>query len=166
MRRSVEQILDSTPMLGAAATQDTVTLVRSGVSTLIVAVRTEDDEAGRELQAGLEFDYRKPRQKPDCDWDKEAREALLPRVAQDAERALRAVEACSELLECEAVEEAHILLRELLGQDFDVDEDGLPTFIAALGSAASSPSTRREFSAPGRGPRGLGKRVCGVRAGH
>ena len=126
-RGGVEQILDSTAMLGAAATQDTVTLVRSGVSKLIVAVGAEDAEAGRTLPAGLEFDYRQPRQKPDCDWrDKDAREALLTRVAEDAERALRAVEACSELLECEAIAEAHRLLRELLGQDFDVDEDGVP----------------------------------------
>jgi transposase len=127
MRGAVEQILDSTPMLGAAATQDTVTLVRSGVSKLLAAVGAQDAEAGRELQGGLEFDYRKPRQKPDCDWrDKQAREALLTRVAEDAERALRAVEACAGLLECEAIEEAHRLLRELLGQDFDVDEHGVP----------------------------------------
>ena len=33
-----EQIVDSTPMLGAAATQDTVRLVRSGVKELLAAV--------------------------------------------------------------------------------------------------------------------------------
>jgi hypothetical protein len=37
------QIVDSTPMLGAAATQDTVRLVRSGVKKLIDAVETVDD---------------------------------------------------------------------------------------------------------------------------
>ena len=35
---SVEQIIDSTPMLGAAATQDTVRLVRHGVRKLLDAV--------------------------------------------------------------------------------------------------------------------------------
>ena len=34
----VEQIIDSTPMLGAAATQDTVRLVRHGVKKLLDAV--------------------------------------------------------------------------------------------------------------------------------
>ena len=34
----VEQIIDSTPMLGAAATQDTVRLVRHGVKNLLDAV--------------------------------------------------------------------------------------------------------------------------------
>ena len=51
---------------------------------------------------------------------------MLTRVAQDAERALRAVEQAEGLLEDEAVAEAHRLLRELLGQDFDVDDDGVP----------------------------------------
>lgn len=51
---------------------------------------------------------------------------MLTRVAEDAERALRAVEAAPELLEEQAIAEAHRLLRELIGQDFDVDEDGVP----------------------------------------
>ena len=38
---SVEQIIDSTPMLGAAATQDTVRLVRHGVRKLLDAVGGE-----------------------------------------------------------------------------------------------------------------------------
>jgi hypothetical protein len=51
---------------------------------------------------------------------------MLTRVAQDAERALQAVEHAGGLLADEAVEAAHRLLRELIGQDFDVDDDGVP----------------------------------------
>jgi hypothetical protein len=51
---------------------------------------------------------------------------MLTRVAQDAERALQAVERADGLLGDEAVQAAHGLLRELIGQDFDVDEDGVP----------------------------------------
>ena len=58
-----EQIVDSTPMLGAAATQDTVRLVRSGVRKLIDAVATVDDEASGALDRGLEFDYANPGEK-------------------------------------------------------------------------------------------------------
>lgn len=124
---AVEQIVDSTPMLGAAATQDTVRLVRSGVAKLLAAVSAEDEEATSELRSGLEFDYRHPGQKPDCDWrSKPVREAMLSRVAQDAERALRVLEATPALLGAESVAEAHRLLRELIGQDFDVDQDGVP----------------------------------------
>src|SRR5215207_1958329 len=41
----VEQIIDSTPMLGAAATQDTVRLVRHGVKKLLDAVGAVEEEA-------------------------------------------------------------------------------------------------------------------------
>jgi transposase len=122
-----EQIVDSTPMLGAAATQDTVRLVRHGVKKLIDAVAAVDELAGGALVDGLEFDYEKPSEKPDCHWRiKGDRERMLTRVAQDAERALRAVEQADGLLGDERVTEAYQLLRELVGQDFDIDEDGVP----------------------------------------
>jgi transposase len=47
-----EQIVDSTPMLGAAATQDTVRLVRSGVKKLLDAVVAVDDDAARDSATG------------------------------------------------------------------------------------------------------------------
>ena len=121
----VEQIIDSTPMLGAAATQDTVRLVRHGVRRLLDAVAVFDQDAGGQLDRALEFDYARPAEKPDCRWRERAeRERMLTRVAQDAERALRAVEHANGLLDDEQVAEAHRLLRELVGQDFDVGEDG------------------------------------------
>ena len=125
---SVEQIVDSTPMLGAAATQDTVRLVRFGVRKLIDAVSTVDRAAGDVLAAGLEFDYQQPAVKPECQWRLKAeRERMLTRVAQDAQRALLAVEHADGLLEQESVKAAWELLVELIGQDFDVDQDGVPT---------------------------------------
>jgi len=124
---TAEQIIDSTPMLGAAATQDTVRLVRHGVRKLIDAVSVFDEEAGKGLGEGLEFDYQRPGEKPDCRWrEKAARERMLTRVAQDAERALTAVEQTKGLLADEGVKAAHELLRELIGQDFDIDQGGVP----------------------------------------
>ena len=82
---AVEQIVDSTPMLGAAATQDTLRLVRHGVKKLIDAVGAVDERAGRRLADGLEFDYADPNDKPDCRWrEKAQRERMLTQVAQDA----------------------------------------------------------------------------------
>jgi transposase len=122
-----EQIVDSTPMLGAAATQDTVRLVRSGVKKLLEAVRRLDSEAAATLDRGLEFDYARPNEKPDCRWrERSERERMLTRVARDAERALRAVEQADGLLADDQVGAAHRLLRELVGQDFDVDSGGVP----------------------------------------
>lgn len=127
MKGSAEQIVDSTPMLGAAATQDTVRLVRFGLRRVIDAVRATDDQAAGALERGLEFDYARPAQKPDCDWRKKAvRERMLGRVAQDAERCLRAIAAEPEIASEPGVAEAAGLLRELIGQDFDIDDAGVP----------------------------------------
>ena len=111
----IEQIVDSTPMLGAAATQDTVRLVRFGVRKLIDAVTAADGDAGRSLADGLEFDYEKPGEKPECQWRLKAeRERMLTRVAQDAQRALLAVERADGLLEDEQVKAAYELLGDLI----------------------------------------------------
>lgn len=127
MGGSVEQIVDSTPMLGAAATQDTVRLVRSGVARLIRAVAGVDPAAAEALRHGLEFDYSRPRDKPDCDWRrKAAREQMLTRVATDARRAVAAVESESQLPGAPAVAEALALLGDLIGQDFEIDPDDVP----------------------------------------
>jgi transposase len=123
----VEQIIDSTPMLGAAATQDTVRLVRHGVKKLLDAVAAVDRDAAGQLDRALEFDYTRPSDKPDCRWRERAeRERMLTRVARDAERALQAVEQADGLLDDDAVADAQRLLRELIGQDFDIDDDGVP----------------------------------------
>jgi len=120
----IEQIVDSTPMLGAAAIQDTVTLVRAGVRKLIDAAQAADARAARQLAAGLAFDYRRPREKPAGDWhDKPTREALLVEVATDAQRALRAVERAHELANDEAVGEAARLLHEIVGQEFNTSNE-------------------------------------------
>jgi hypothetical protein len=124
---TVEQIVDSTPMLGAAATQDTVRLVRFGVRKLIDAVAAADADAGVLLVAGLEFNYERPGEKPDCRWRiKSEREWMLTRVAEDAQRAITAVKQTDGLLDHEPVKQAFELLVELIGQDFDVDEDDVP----------------------------------------
>jgi hypothetical protein len=49
---TVEQIIDSTPMLGAAATQDTVRLIRHGVKKLIDAVMAVDQDGVPRLCRG------------------------------------------------------------------------------------------------------------------
>ena len=122
-----EQIVDSTPMLGAAAVQDTATLVRSGVRKLLDAVKDTDAEAAAELEEGFRFDYSRPREKPAGDWEgKASREALLAEVATDAVRALRAVDEDEELAAEAEIAEAAKLLREIVGQEFEVEDDDLP----------------------------------------
>src|SRR6476646_2607684 len=56
------QVVDSTPMLGAAAVQDTVTLVRAGVRKLMDAVAAGDASAVARLRGATAFDYARPRE--------------------------------------------------------------------------------------------------------
>lgn len=122
-----EQILDSTPMLGAAAVQDTAVLVRAAVRRLLDAAGAVDERAAGEIRSALRFDYSRPRMKPEGDWqDREARRRLLVEVARDAARALRAVEMDAELISVDQVAEAARLLREIIGQEFDVGDDEIP----------------------------------------
>lgn len=122
-----EQIVDSTPMLGAAAVQDTAVLVRSAVRKLLDAVAAVDEQAVGEIRSELRFDYSRPRVKPEGDWqDREARMRLLVEVAIDAARALQSVQSDPELMAADRVAEAARLLREIIGQEFDVDEDQVP----------------------------------------
>jgi transposase-like protein DUF772/DDE family transposase len=120
----IEQIVDSTPMLGAAAIQDTVTLVRAGVCKLIDAARAVDARSAARLRERLAFDYARPREKPACDWhDKTTRDAMLVNVAVDAQRALQTVHADPELAGDDAVGDAARLLADIVGQEFDTGED-------------------------------------------
>jgi transposase len=124
LKGSVEQIVDSTPMLGAAAIQDTVTLVRAAVRKLIDAVGALDARAARTLREALAFDYARPRQKPAADWhEPAAREAMLVEVATDAQRALAAVAQHPQLAAEDPVAGALGLLREIVGQEFETDPD-------------------------------------------
>src|SRR5207248_1416789 len=122
-----EQILDSTPMLGAAAVQDTAVLVRAAVRKLLDAVNAVDEEAAGDLRSGLRFDYSKPRVKPEGDWqDREARMRLLVEVEMDAARALQAVECDPALMAAGHVAEAAPLLREIIGQQIELADDDVP----------------------------------------
>jgi transposase len=61
-----EQIVDSTPRLGAAAVQDTATLVRSGVRKLLDAVATAGPENRRSRQSGPPSSSTSTRSQPPC----------------------------------------------------------------------------------------------------
>ena len=119
-----EQIVDSTPMLGAAAVQETAVLVRTAVGKLIESVHGADAQAAGELCDTLGFDYARPRDKPDGDWaDRDTRMGLLGDVARDAQRALHAVLGHEALSDDEHVAQAARVLGEIIGQQYHVDEE-------------------------------------------
>jgi hypothetical protein len=117
------RVLDSTPVLDAVATQDTVTQLRAAVRKVLAAL----DQAGSPLAAtvrrGLrrDDDYRCPG-KPPCDWDDPAaREALVDELVNDALAALGALDGHRLPAAADAVD----LLALVAGQDVEAGADGV-----------------------------------------
>jgi hypothetical protein len=115
------RVLDSTPLYDAVATMDTVTLVRSAIRGLLKAA---DAGVEGELRGLLrrDDDYASAG-KPVCDWeDRAARETLVDALARDATALLGALDG----RELEpGVSQAAALVATVVGQDLDVDADGV-----------------------------------------
>jgi Transposase DDE domain/Transposase domain (DUF772) len=125
----VRRVLDSTPLLDAVATQDTVTLLRGAIRGLLRACPAELAAA---VRAGLarDDDYQQAG-KPPCDWDDEAaREQLVDALFRDGYRALHALG--GRTLDAE-VAKAAALLATVIGQDIEETDDG--RFVIAQGVA-------------------------------
>lgn len=116
-----KRVLDSTPLYDAVATQDTVTLIRSAIRSLL---RVVEPELRSRLQACLkrDDDYISAG-KPNCDWDDEAaRETLVDALARDAYAALALLDG----MELSAtVAEAAKLVAAVVAQDLEENEGGL-----------------------------------------
>ncbi len=115
-----KRVLDSTPLLDAVATMDTITLIRSAIRGLL---RVADDELAGELRAVItsEDDYTSLA-KPQVDWDdNQARAELVDSRAKDG---FALIVALSGRELDGAVLEAAVLLATVLGQDLEQSEDG------------------------------------------
>ena len=123
--RSRVRVLDSTPMLDAVATQDTVTQLRAAIRGLLTVL---DREGQSGLAAGVRAvlvrdDAYATVGKPVCDWDdRAAKEKLVDALVVDALAALGAVE--GEALGPLVTEKAE-LLALVAGQDVEQGEDGV-----------------------------------------
>lgn len=115
------RVLDSTPLLDAVATQDTVTMLRAAIRGLL---RTASGEQQATIRAALsrDDDYQAPG-KPSCDWDDPAaREQLVDALVRDAAAALGAIEGAKlDPITAQAAE----LLGVVAGQDVAQGDDGV-----------------------------------------
>lgn len=119
------RVLDSTPLLDAVATQDTVTQLRAVIRKLLTLA-----DAGGELELAAAVravltrdDEYATLGKPPCDWDdKAARDALVDALVRDASAALAVLHG-RELTG--ALSEAAALLALVAGQDVEPGEDGV-----------------------------------------
>lgn len=115
-----KRVLDSTPLLDAVATMDTITLIRSAIRALLRVAGGELREALRAVLVSGD-DYASS-SKPQVDWDdKEAQNELIDSRAKDGYVLIMAL--CGRELS-PAVVEAACLLCTVLGQDLEKTEDG------------------------------------------
>ncbi len=122
LTRRGTRVLDSTPVLSAVQTQDTVSMIRSGVRRVLKALDAADPERARRVRERLSRDDYDDLAKPAIDWDDEAaRMGLVDDLVRDATSALAALEGAS--LE-PAVAEAAELLATVAGQDVEEVPDG------------------------------------------
>jgi hypothetical protein len=122
--RGRRRVLDSTPLLDAVATQDTVIQLRAAIRKLLtVADRADPELAGAVRTALTRDDDYTSLGKPPCDWDDpKAREALVDALVRDATAAL---DACDGRELDGALSEAVELLALVAGQDVEVGDDGV-----------------------------------------
>jgi hypothetical protein len=118
------EVIDSTPVLGAGAVQDTYNLLRSGVRKMLKVIRNRP-EAQERLQGLLKRQDYDETGKPEIDWDDDkAREALLNEFVQDARTLLKE----TENLELGTAEKAaREMLAAVTEQDVDAQPDGTVT---------------------------------------
>ena len=121
------QPLDSMPILGAAALQDTHTLLRTAIEKGLEAIRTQRKEW--EGSRGFQYPfsskkYKKGMGKPDINWNDETqRQSVLDELVKDAAALVEAIEA-SKMAASEMVQPYLALLKRILTQDIEKDESG------------------------------------------
>lgn len=116
------RVLDSTPVLSAVQTQDTVSLIKGAIRRLLILLSKTDPDSKSKMEGTLKrTDYASPG-KPAIDWDDEdARNHLVDEMVTDALAALGILE--GDDLPAEIAEAAE-LLAMVAGQDVERDDNG------------------------------------------
>jgi hypothetical protein len=118
------RVLDSTPVLDAVATQDTVTQLRAAIRKVLAALGVTGSPLAGRVRETLrrDDDYASPG-KPPCDWDDPAaREVLVDELVRDALAALGALD--GQVVPAAAAD-AVDLLALVAGQDVEQAADGV-----------------------------------------
>jgi len=117
----IRQLVDTTPMKGAGAVQDTYTLLRKGIRRLLKAMGFAVPEKRRGLQANLQR-YLESDKKAAIDWaDPQARAKELGALVRDAEASL---DLATGRADDDEVRATGWLLTKILGDDVVAGEDG------------------------------------------
>lgn len=123
-----EQAIDSSPIIGGAALQDTFTLLRTGIIKVLRAIDWQRKKW--KGSRGFQYPYRKEKYlanpgKPDIEWDDEKGKRLyLQELVGDARLLLVAIQE-SGMQGSERVQAAAEVLRQIIDQD--IEETPPPT---------------------------------------
>lgn len=142
----VTLLIDTTPVKGAGAVQDTYTLLRKGTRKLLRAagyhLPGKRQALASQAQA-LVATYLDRDHKAEIDWsDPQQRAAQLRVLVQDAEAALELV---ADQVDDDEVRTMGWLLTKILGDDLDSDESGIPRLAHGTAPGRIISSSDREM---------------------
>jgi len=124
LKGKIDQVIDSTPMLGAGAVKDTYELIRDGIrKTLLLLDKKTRSKMSLSLKA-----YGKKDHKPKINWeDKKKRQELLSLLVLDARKVLSHVDIGSEDEDTDTeMRSTARLLAKILSQDIEEDKNKKP----------------------------------------
>ncbi len=122
LKKEVDQVIDSTPMLGATAVKDTYELLRDGIRKILSSL---DKKRISKINLSLKA-YGKNEPEPKINWDnKKEREELLSILVSDVKEVLSHVDINKEDIDNELKDAAN-LLAKIVAQDIEEDKENKP----------------------------------------
>jgi transposase len=122
LKKEIDQVVDSTPMLGAGAVKDTYELLRDGIRKLLSHM---DKKAKSKINLSLKA-YGENQPKPKIDWDnKKEREELLSILVSDTRKVLSHIDSNKENIDSELKDAAN-LLAKIVSQNIEEDKENKP----------------------------------------
>ena len=122
LKKEVDQVIDSTPMLGAGAVKDTYELFRDGIRKILSLM---DEKRKFKINLCLKA-YGKNDPKPKINWeDKKERQELLSMLVSDVKEVLSHVDVNPENVDTQLKDAAN-LLAKIVSQDIEEDKDKTP----------------------------------------
>jgi len=122
LKKEVDQVIDSTPMLGAGAVKDTYELLRDGIRKILSLV---DKKTKSKMNLSLKA-YGKNDSKPKINWeDKKERRELLSILISDVKEVLSHLDVDKEDIDTQLKDRAD-LLAKIVSQDIEKDKENKP----------------------------------------
>jgi len=122
LKKEVDQVIDSTPMLGAGAVKDTYELLRDGIRKVLSSL---DKKKKPRINLSLKT-YGKNDPKPKINWeDKTERQELLSLLVCDVRKVLSHVDVNKEDVDNQLKDAANLLAR-IVSQDIEEDKENKP----------------------------------------